>query len=150
MNSYEINSKTLAIIPFSTTSSKIIEEETEFIIDKTPIEIIDHSCRFFGSSYIGRHEGTKEVIGINYKTPILIEETRNLIFFPTCSSRMNNCCWISLEQIQNYTKYCNVSKVIFKNGQELTLDISLGSLENQILRSTMLDSMLRKRRKISI
>lgn len=149
MNNYEINSKTLAIIPISKNMSKIIEEEAEFIVNKEPIEIIDHSCRYFGSSYKGRHEGTKEILGINYKTPILIEETRNIIFFPTCSSRLSTCCWLSLEKIENYDKYSTFSKVIFKNGYELKLNISIGSLENQILRSTMLDSILRKRRKIS-
>lgn len=147
MDFYEINSKTLAIVPISKNISKIIEEENVFLINKNATEIVDHSCRYFGSSYLGRHEGTKSMIGINYKTPILIEETRNIIFFPTCSVRLDNCHWIALDKIKDYQRCSKVSKVVFKNDFELVLDISIGILENQILRSTLLESIVRKRRK---
>lgn len=149
MNDYEINSKTLVIIPLSKNLSKVVEEEQEFIVNMNSTEIIDHSCKYFGSSFIGRHEGAKNLIGINYKTPIIIEETRNIIFFPTCSYRLNNCYWISLEHIDYYNKYKQFSKIKFKNGYELVVNISVGSLENQILRSTRLESVIRKRRKMS-
>ena len=38
------------------------------------------------------------------------------------------------------------TKVIFETGLELDLDISHRSLNNQILRATMLESVLRKRK----
>ena len=94
MNNYEINSKTSAIIPMKNNSSKVIEENNIFYINKNPISIIDHSCKYFGSSYEGRHIGTVNMIGKSYKTPILIEETHNIIFFPTLSSKSKECYWI--------------------------------------------------------
>lgn len=148
MEKYEINDKTLAIIPINKEKSKVIEIKNTYIVKMTPIQIIDHSCKYFGSSYLGRHEGTKEIIGTNYKTPVIIEETQNIIFFPTRSSRVIDCCWISLEQIYKCDEYHDISKVIFKNGYELIVNVSYGSLKNQIQRSTMLDSIVRKRRKI--
>lgn len=148
MDNYEINSKTLVIIPLSNNFSKVVEEENEYIVNKKTTDIIDHSCKFFGSSFLGRHEGSKELIGVSYKAPILIEETNNIIFFPTCSARLDNCYWISLEQINKYSSYEGLSKITFKNGYELIIDISIGSLENQILRSTRLESVIRKRIKI--
>lgn len=147
MNDYEINSTTLAILSVGERKSKIIEINEIYIIDKSVLEIIDHSCKYFGSSYKGRNEGTKTMIGIKYKTPILIEESNNIIFFPTCSTRLDDCMWISLNNIKNYIKFKRNSKIIFKNDYELILDISYGSLENQILRSTMLDSKLRNHKK---
>lgn len=148
MNNYEINSFTLVVLSLSDNKSKIIETNNTYIINKSVLEIIDHSCKYFGSSYKGRNEGTKNIIGIKYKTPILIEESKNIIFFPTCSTRLNDCMWISLNNIKDYKKYKHNSKIIFKNDYELILDISYGSLENQILRSTMLDSQLRKHKNI--
>lgn len=150
MENYEINNSTLAIIAISETKTKIIELEDIYIVDKSVYEIIDHSCKYFGSSYLGRHEGTKTITGIKYKTPILIEESNNIIFFPTCSTKMNNCMWISLNNIKNYVKHKRNSKIIFKNNFELILNISYGSLENQILRSTLLDSTLRRHKKYMI
>ena len=143
---YEINSSTLAIIPIETKVSKIIEEENDYIINKSTTEVIDDSCKFFGSSYVGRFEGTKSLIGVSYKSPIIIEETKEIIFFPTSSPRFDNCFWISLNHIEIYQKKENCSIIIFKNGQTLELDISYGSLDNQILRATRLESILRKRK----
>lgn len=60
MKNYEINRKTLAIIPISEERTKIIEEEDEFIINVPALKIIDNSCRFFGSSYEGRFCGSKK------------------------------------------------------------------------------------------
>lgn len=144
MNNYEINSSTLVISSIDNNKSKIIETDNIYIINKPVIDIIDHSCKYFGSSYKGRNEGTKTIIGMKYKNPILIEESKNIIFFPTCSSRLNECMWISLNNIKNYIKFEGNSKIIFKNDYELYVNISYGSLENQILRSTLLDSKLRK------
>jgi len=147
VENYEINSTTLAILSIGEKKSKIIEIDNTYTINKNVHQIIDHSCKYFGSSYLGRHEGTKHMIGIKYKTPILIEESNNIIFFPTCSTKLNDCMWISLNNIKNYIKYNRSSKIIFKNDYELILDISYGSLQNQILRSTMLDNTLRKHKK---
>ena len=149
MSNYEINSNTLAIIPISNNYSQVIEENNKYVVSKGVFQIIDHSCRYFGSSYEGRHVGAIDMIGVAYKTPILIEETQNLIFFPTLSSKSKQCMWISLNHINNYEKYYKETKLVFKNGYELFLNISEGSLKNQIYRATLLDSIARKRRKIS-
>lgn len=144
--SYEINSSTLAIIPLSKNNSKVIEEDEIITVSKTTTEIIDDSCKFFGSSYLGRHEGTKNIIGVNYKAPIVVEETNEIIFFPTSSPRFDNCSWIALKKISKYKKEKGKTIIIFKNGYELPVSISTGSLENQILRSTLLESVLRSRK----
>lgn len=146
IDNYEINSMTLAILPITDGISKIIEEDRVFTVCKTPTQIIDDSCKYFGSSYQGRFEGTKKMIGINYKAPIIVEETKSIIFFPTSSPRFNNCVWISLNHVEKYNKLNNNSSINFKNGQVLNLEISYGSLENQILRATRLESILQKRK----
>lgn len=146
-NSYEINSSTLAIIPITATVSRIIEFDDIFEVSKSTTDIIDDSCRFFGSSYLGRHEGTKQMIGVNYKSPIIIEESTSMIFFPTSSPRFDNCFWISLNNIDTYLRSrVNKSSIMFKGGKKIDLDISFGSLENQILRATRLESVLRQRK----
>lgn len=146
VENYEINSSTLAIIPIAKEISKVIEEDDVITVNKSTTEIIDDSCKYFGSSYLGRHEGTKNLIGINYKSPIVIEESNEIIFFPTSSPRFDNCYWISLKKILKYKKEAGRTIVIFKNNLELPINISIGSLENQILRSTLLESVLRSRK----
>lgn len=146
MDNYEINDETLAIIPINNYKSKVIETNNSFEVDQTPMKIIENSCRYFGSSYDGRFTGTKDLIGITHKAPIIIEESREIIFFPTNSPRLYECAWISLKHLGKYKKNNDSSVIIFNNGDLLDLDISYGSLDNQVLRAARLESVLRLRK----
>ena len=72
MKDYDINAGTLAIIPLDEDSTKIVEVDNEFVVRENSMKIIDNSCMYFGSSYDGRLAGTKNMIGVNYKAPIVI------------------------------------------------------------------------------
>jgi len=146
IESYEINSATLAIIPVNEKTSNIIEEDNVYTINKSTTEIIDNSCKYFGSSYIGRVEGTKHIIGYSYKLPIIIDEIREIIFFPTSSPKYD-CSWIALKQISRFEKSNQNSMILFKNNFKLELDISYNTLENQVLRANYLETSIRNRRK---
>ena len=148
MNDYEINSATLAIIPLGDNVSEVYEAETKYIINKSPNAIIKENCEFYGSSYEGRCKGTKNLTGIKSKYPIIIEESRNIIFFPTSSVRSEDNTWIALNHIKNYSKIDLNSKITFKNNENLELNISYYSLDNQICRAYMLNSKLYDRKKI--
>lgn len=143
---YEINSSTLAIVPIDVETSRILEEEEEYIVKKSSNKIIKENCEFYGSSYEGRCIGTKYLTGIKSKYPIIIEESRNIIFFPTSSSRTKQSSWIALNKIKNISKNKEKSNIKFKNDKKLDLDISYYSLENQLCRATILKSKLYERK----
>lgn len=146
MNDYEINRDTLAIMPLDDYKSKVIEKNKTFVVEKTPMGIIDNSCRFFGSSYQGRFEGTKRLIGISHKAPIIIEESSEMIFFPTNSPRLYECSWISLKNLDKYKKNSQNTTIMFTNGHLLDINIPYGIIDNQVLRATRLESVLRVRK----
>ena len=149
MEKYEINTETLAILSYGEERSRIIEKNNLIIINKPPIKVIDDSCKYFGSSYEGRFKGTKDLMGISHKSPIIVEETRRIIFFPTTSPRLDRCCWISLNNIDSYTKKGIDTIIKFSCGKELKIELSYGIIDNQILRATRLQSILEKRIKNS-
>ena len=138
MDTYEINSLTLAVIPIDNNQSKIIEEEKEIIVKLSTGKIIDNSCKYFGSSYQGRIKGTQNLINIKSKSPIIIEELGKIIFFPTTSPRKNNCIWLSLNNIYDYYKYGIQTIVNFHCGKKLVIPFNYGIIDNQILRATRL------------
>ena len=146
MENYEINKETLAIIPIDENTSKIYEEEEEYIIQKSSNSIIKYNCEFYGSSYEGRCIGTKALTGIKTKYPIIIEESRNIIFFPTSSTRTKQSSWIALNKIDKYEQIKEKSQILFRNKNKIDLDISYYSLENQIIRAIMLKSKLYERK----
>lgn len=143
---YEVNKETLALIAVD-NKTKVVEEDKEFIVDKTPTQIMEDSCEYFGSSFEGRKQGTKKLIGITHKSPIIIEESNEIIFFPTSSPRLKECSWISLNNLKNYHKKEDKTNILFDNNQEILMDTSFNIIDNQILRSTLLESVLRKRKK---
>jgi len=146
LDEYEINSSTQAIIPIDQDRSMVYEEEAEYVVLKPTNKIIDYNCKFYGSSYIGRCEGTKSLVGIKTKYPIIIEESRNIIFFPTSSTRSQQTSWIALNKIKKYSKNRLNSYIIFNNNRKLKFNISLYSLENQFYRANMLKSKLLERK----
>ena len=106
------------------------------------------SCKYYGSSINGRQKGTTNLTGISYKTPIIVQEEGSMIFFPTSSPRLKNCCWVSLNNIDSY--YYDFEKkvcvIIFDNNSKLEIDMSYTVLNNQILKSQRLESIFNKRR----
>ncbi len=141
---YEISKGTLAIVPNENYSSIVYEDEERYIIDQTPFSIMEESCKYFGSTYEGRKNGAREILGAEYKVPIVIEDSNNLIVFPTTSPSADDCVWISLKRVKKIEKIeNNYTKVIFDNNKELIVDCSYRTFENQLSRASRLDLILR-------
>ena len=149
MKDYEINDATLAILPDENGSSIVLEDDYKYEVDNDPMRILDYSCKYFGSSYPGRKDGSRAILNSHYKLPILVEESQNLVFFPTISPDDENCVWISLNKVKRYAESedgKNGTYIEFKNGESIILDVSYKSFENQLLRASRLDSVLRNRK----
>lgn len=144
---YEINSSTCALIPSNDFSTVIIETNKTIPISLSISKIINYSCAYYGSSFKGRLNGSKCALGSKYKLPIIIEESREFIFFPTTSYENPTCVWISLKNISNYERKDNRVLVTFNNKKKIELNISYESFENQVLRATKLLLILKSRKK---
>lgn len=145
IDSYEINKDTCAILNLSEDVSKIIESKNEYLLPKRTFEVMEDSCVYYGSSYEGRLKGTKMILGCNYKLPIIVEETNDIIFFPTSGTNTDKCSWISLNNVINYEDYKGYTKVTFLGGKSAIIKISPNSFETQLLRATRLQNLIKKR-----
>ena len=147
MKEYEINDETLAILPRDVYEAMVIEDSCSYEVSMTPLEIINYSCKYFGSSYEGRKVGATNILKSKYKLPIIIEDTRNIIFFPTRGASEADCIWIALNSIKDYKKIKdNKTELTFINGKKIDLDISFAIFSNQVLRASRLESIIRKRK----
>ena len=146
MKDYEINEDTLAIIPKEYKKTIVYEKNNKYVIEENVNKIMEDSCLYFGSTLKGRQIGSTSLLNITHKVPILIEETSEIIFFPTSSPRLKECSWISLNNIKSYDRDKNGSKITFNDGSIVNLPISYGMLNNQILRSSRLQYMINQRK----
>ena len=146
---YEISKGTLAIIPNEDHNSLVYEDNDRFIIEETPFQIMEESCKYFGSTYKGRKDSAKKILGAEYKVPIIIEDYNNVIVFPTTSPTSDDCAWICLNRVKNISKVDSFNtKIVFDNDRELIVPCSYRSIENQLSRASRLDVILRKRKKL--
>ena len=144
---YEVSKGTLAIVPNNEESSLVYEDEERYIIKEKPFKIMEDSCKYFGSSYNGRKESAKSILGAEYKVPIVLEESSNLVVFPTTSPRAEDCAWISLKHVKRIKRIDSTStKIIFNNDREIIVPVSFRSVENQLSRASRLDLIMRNRK----
>ena len=146
---YSISNKTLAIVPFGDKKSLVYESDDCFLVEEKPNKIMDNNCKYYGSSMNGRLKGTDALIGITYKAPIVVDETKPIIFFPTSSPRLKKCAWVNLNNIDSYyyDDFLKRSIVKFINTETIELPLSYNILNNQILKANRLEYIVRKRRK---
>lgn len=147
MLNYEINNNTIALI-YDRDKTIVYEKNNKFILDSVlPNNIIKYSCEYFGSSYQGRVKGTNILTGITHKVPIIIEESNEIIFFPTTSSRLNECSWIRNKYVKSYKKIPNNRvELEFIDNNKIDINCSYETINNQVLRSSRLESILRYRK----
>jgi len=148
MENYEINNSTIALI-FNNDKTIVYEKNKRFIVNLTPNQIVKYSCEYFGSSYKGRIEGTKKLTGITHKSPIIIEESNEIIFFPLTSPRNKECSWIRNKYISSYKKCENRCILLTINGDKIEIECSYEIINNQILRSSRLESIIRYRKSVN-
>lgn len=146
MDKYEVNKETLAVIGIDKNNSKVIELNNEYLIEDSAYEVMDYSCQYFGSSYLGRVDGSKKMLGANYKLPVIVEESSELIFFPISSPENIRCIWISLKWYHDVYEDDNKTIIILKNGKKIESSISKTSIQNQLMRASRLNLILNERK----
>lgn len=149
MKDYEINAETLILIPMHNRKTKVVEINDSFIVNNSTLNIIKDSCMFFGCSYEGRKDAVKNLIGVDMKVPILLEESRNIIFFPTASCVKRNSIWISYQNLLKYIKFNDFSTILYFQGKKkIKIDIKYNLIDNQVVRCLKLDTLLMKRKMV--
>lgn len=147
MHNYEINVETLMIIPYEHGKSKVYEYDAEYIVNMVSLDVIRNSCLFFGCSFDGRKEAVKNILGVDMKVPILVEDSKNIIFFPVGNCINKNSIWISYQNLLKYSKKSEFSTVLyFKNNKQIVVDVKYNLIDNQVIRCIKLDSLLNKRK----
>lgn len=140
---YELSSLTMLMLPkfdcYGHIYTKVLEEHREVIVKKSPRQIIESACIYFGSTIKGRQDATREITGFTHKVPIAVEPYNDIYFFPTHSPDLLENSWLSHSHIYQIKHVADKqTKVIFYNSQSCILDVTPGSLNNQLQRTAHL------------
>jgi competence protein ComK len=151
LDSYIINYETLAIVPNDNNSSIIYEEDNDFVVRKDCFSIVKDSCLYFGSTFEGRKCGAKDYLNCQFKVPIIIEDSKNLIVFPTSSYRRKDTIWIAYQNLLDYKKSdVNDTILYFKNSSTLKINVKYNIIDNQFIRCVKFNDLANKRKNIFV
>src|SRR5690625_2467933 len=150
---YEVTPLTMAVLSKKDEGGKtntfVLEETRDYTVYTTPTKVIDEACKFFGSSLQGRLEGTKDISKITHKAPIAIDPSSGMYFFPTASPTNNNCSWINHSYVVEINPIGKrKTEITFKNGRRIIVNVSYGSMLNQLQRTAQFRYSLDTRMKI--
>lgn len=145
MDSYEINKNTVALIP-KENKTIVYEVDNSFVVNKPPLKIVEESCEYFGSSLEGRQTGTSALVGFTHKVPVIIEESFDLIFFPTLSPKNSECSWLAYSHIFKPDKFKDKTIIELKNGKKILVDVSTAIIDSQLYRCSSLKDVLQMRK----
>lgn len=147
---HEITPLTMAVLAHQdkngNTISHILEEKEEYYINRTPSDLIEEACMFFGASLKGRQDGTSEICGFTHKLPVSIDPGSGMYFLPTESPSNLNCSWLGHTHIYKLDRLEDLrTELTFSNGKTIILDVSYGSMLNQVNRTAQYRYLLDSR-----
>ncbi|API91796.1 hypothetical protein J32TS6_21940 [Virgibacillus pantothenticus] len=119
--------------------SHILEADmTETMSLHKPEQIIDNSCLIYGSTLEGRRIAVKDVLGSSSKLPIPVIPEKGVFMMPTASIKNKNNVWLAYHHIYGFERNDKGTYVVFYDGSELQLDISLNTFDLQYKRTSQL------------
>ena len=147
-----MSSKTMLYIPkydaHGNLCTRVIERDYEYISKLAPTKLMDYNLRYFGSSLRGAFDGSRMILGKLNKNPIVVHEQSNIVWFPSMSYLRRECTWFAVHHIQDYLAVDKKNtRVIFMNGYETNVELSVKAFENRIQRAFLLKYKLEKRTK---
>ncbi|QPC46017.1 competence protein ComK [Mangrovibacillus cuniculi] len=119
--------------------TEVISAQGSFLNPMKPIDVIKFSCEYYGSSLDGRIHGTKNMIQVTKKCPIMISPESDIFMFPTKSPFHPQCIWVAVNHVTHYQSTpTGETSVTFTDKKVIQLPISYASFEQQMRKTAML------------
>ena len=84
-----------------------------------------------------------------FPTEIIIDDSRNLILFPTLSYKNEKNIWVVYNNLIDYKKYnLDNTLFLFKNNNDIKVNVRFNIVDNQVVRCLKLDAIISKRKEI--
>ncbi|EKN69268.1 competence transcription factor [Neobacillus bataviensis LMG 21833] len=118
MYDYLINEKTVlfygVLYENGELFTHVIDQDDEFLVAMSPVQLIDKSLISYGSSIKGALHSSAQLLGKNHRMyPIKIDACLDIWLFPTKSYKNETCIWFALNHVKRilplgikFTKVC--------------------------------------------
>ncbi|MEH7111596.1 competence protein ComK [Neobacillus niacini] len=103
-----------------------------FIVDRSPLEILEDSLRCIGFNLKGAMDTSKLIIGKNMMGPVLINHIHNICVFPNKSHKPEDTIWFNPFHILRTQSCKRKTNIEFRNRLILMIDSKLYSFNHKL------------------
>ena len=144
MNYYLITKNTVLVMSVGISCCRVYELGNTFDVNMSLKDILELSCIHYGSSFEGRLKASKYYLNYNYKLPIIIDEYKNIIVFPTKTYGDIYNSIVCVNKILDYEKKDNNVVIYLKEGTNIKINDSYKIFENQYFKALKLKMRLER------
>ncbi|MDF2608017.1 MAG: hypothetical protein K0S34_2213 [Bacillales bacterium] len=153
--SFIIDEKVCAIIPyyneFGELCSRIIKDDGDIKLEISPYRILEESCITYGSTFRGRIDAIKYLLGFKKRIPLTVSCKKSIFAFPINSHLRKDEIWIFTNKVLKYKEVeKSITRITFRNLKEINIEISYSSFDNQFNRSITCIYHLRQNLSVNI
>lgn len=128
---------------FGNKCTLVTECHQKFIVDQSPLAILDDSIRSIGYDLRGARETAKRLLGNVHHCPILVNPIDRIVVFPTKSAYHEECVWFNPFHIKQTRSRKYKTIITFSNGETTLFPAKVSSFNDKIQKAEQLEEMTR-------
>lgn len=126
--------------------SKVFEGNKVFLVEMSPLKIMENSCLFYGHSLTGAIEGYRLIVGNCKMAPVTVCSDLGIYWFPSHRIKGHNCSWFAQAHILNLEQVdVDQTKVIFSHGHSVTVKVKKKLMDTRRQRAGQLRLTMEER-----
>jgi competence protein ComK len=110
----------------------VYELNRMFLVDQSPLEILEASIRRVGFNLKGAIESSKRNLGGIHMHPFMVNPILGIIVFPTKSHKHEDVIWFNPNHIRRTWGRKKITMVGFQNGQTIIVPMKLAFFNNKL------------------
>ena len=103
-----------------------------FIVDRSPLQVLNDSIRCIGFDLRGAMETAKWLLGNKYMCPVMVNPVYRICVFPDKSSKNPCAMWFNPCHITRTKSFNHKAQIDFTNGLSITHSLSLNTLNQKL------------------
>jgi len=117
------------------------ETEKTFIVDKSPIEILDESICWMGYDFKGALLASRQLLGEINMYPVMVNPIERIVLFPTKSYKHADAIWLNSAHIHRTNSMNAQTLVTSSNGTFILIPAKLSAFNTKIKNAEQLEQM---------
>ncbi|MBS4190143.1 competence protein ComK [Bacillus sp. FJAT-49705] len=112
--------------------SRVLEGRKTFLVDCSPIKLLDETLKFYGFNYKGAKTGAKSILRKNSMCPIVLNQALGICMFPINSPDKHDNIWFNPDHIVQTFPYGSKTDVKLSNGVIIRVNLKLSTFNNKL------------------